>query len=339
LKIPYKKGKIIGIKEEKPWVEKYRPNSFEEIVSQNIAINNLREFVLSNEMPHMIFTGPAGTGKTSTALIIAKSAIKKQNYYTNVLELNASDTVRMDYVRSVIKSFVNQNLVVDNDVLKFIILDEADNIPSQVQQALRRIIEKSSSNVKFILLCNYINKIIDPIVSRCAVFRFVYLTKNEIEKRLKFILDQEKLQIPKTHENKLFNTLYFISGGDLRKAINALQMAVSLDLIEKLNLSEILKISGFLDASTLEKLIDAITSKDLKEIKKIFDTFEYIDARNFIKQILGHIDDFHIQINDYNSFMAFVGDIDYRISQGADEKIQLIALISQLIRCIESFQS
>ena len=336
MEIPNRKGKIIGIKEEKPWVEKYRPNSFEEIVSQSVAITNLREFTLSNDMPHMIFTGPAGTGKTSTALIIAKSAIKKQNYYSNVLELNASDTVRMDFVRSVIKSFVNQSLAIDNDILKFIILDEADNIPSQVQQALRRIIEKSSSNVKFILLCNYINKIIDPIVSRCAVFRFVYLTKNEIEKRLKFILNKEKLQIPKTHENKLFNTLYFISGGDLRKAINALQMAVSLDLIDKLDLNEILKISGFLDDSTLEKLIDAIKSKDVKEVKKVFDTFENVDSRNFIKQILGHIDDFPIYIDDYNSFMAFVGDIDYRISQGADDKIQLIALISQLIRCIES---
>ena len=130
-------------------------------------------------MPHLIFAGPAGTGKTSTALIIAKNAIKKQNYYANVLELNASDTVRMDYVRSVIKSFVNQNLMLNDNSLKFVILDEADNIPTQVQQALRRIIEKASSNVKFIFLCNYINKIIDPIVSRCAVFRFTNLTKKK----------------------------------------------------------------------------------------------------------------------------------------------------------------
>jgi len=193
LKIPDKKGKIIGIKEEKPWVEKYRPNSFEEVVSQSTVINNLKEFALSNEMPHMIFAGPAGTGKTSTALIIARTAIKKQNYYANVLELNASDTVRMDYVRSVIKSFVNQTLIIDDDTLKFVILDEADNIPNQVQQALRRIIEKRSSNVKFILLCNYINKIIDPIVSRCAVFRFTNLIKKKIVERLKYIADKEKL--------------------------------------------------------------------------------------------------------------------------------------------------
>jgi len=334
LKIPNKKGKIIGIKEEKPWVEKYRPNSFKEVVSQSIAVNNLKEFAQNKNMPHMIFAGPAGTGKTSTALIIAKNAIKRQNYYANVLELNASDTVRMDYVRSVIKSFVNQNLLLENNTLKFIILDEADNIPTQVQQALRRIIEKASSNVKFILLCNYINKIIDPIVSRCAVFRFTNLAKKKIVERLKFIVDKEKLQIPQTHANKFYDTLFFISGGDLRKAINTLQMSVALELIDKLDPNEILKISGFLDEITLEKLMNAIKAKEIDEVKGLFDTIENIDARNFIRQILEEMNDLNIKPNDYNNIIAFFGDVDYRISQGADEKIQLIALIGQLIRNI-----
>jgi len=334
LKIPDKKGKIIGIKEEKPWVEKYRPNSFEEVVSQSIAVNNLKEFTRNKNMPHMIFAGPAGTGKTSTALIIAKNAIKKQNYYANILELNASDTVRMDFVRSVIKSFVNQNLLLEDNTLKFIILDEADNIPTQVQQALRRIIEKASSNVKFILLCNYINRIIDPIVSRCALFRFTNLTKEKIVERLKFIADKEKLQIPQTHANKFYDTLFFISGGDLRKAINTLQMSVALELIDKLDPNEILKISGFLDEKTLEKLMDAIKAKEIDEVKRLFDTIKNLDSRNFIRQIIERIDELNIQSNDYNNIIAFFGDVDYRISQGADEKIQLIALIGQLIRNI-----
>jgi replication factor C small subunit len=325
---------MIGIHEEKPWVEKYRPTSFEEVVSQSIAINNLKEFAKSNNMPHMIFAGPAGTGKTSTALVIAKTVIKKQNYYASVLELNASDTVRMDYVRSVIKSFVSQNLLLEDNTLKFIILDEADNIPTQVQQALRRIIEKASSNVKFILLCNYINKIIDPIISRCAVFRFTNLTKEKIVERLRFIADKEKLQIPQTQANKFYDTLFFISGGDLRKAINTLQMSVALELIDNLDPNEILKISGFLDDKALEKLIDAIKAKDIDEVKRIFDTIENLDSRNFIRQILLRIDDLNIQSNDYNNIIAFFGDVDYRISQGADEKIQLIALIGQLIRNI-----
>jgi replication factor C small subunit len=306
------------------------------VVSQSIAINTLKKFAISNDMPHMIFAGPAGTGKTSTALIIAKNAIKKQNYYANVLELNASDTVRMDYVRNVIKSFVNQNLILNDNTLKFVILDEADNIPTQVQQALRRIIEKASSNVKFILLCNYINKIIDPIISRCAVFRFTNLTKDKIVERLKFIVNKEKLQIPQTRANKLYETLFFISGGDLRKAINTLQMSVSLKLIDNLDSNEILKISGFLDDKTLEKLMNVILAKDLNEVKKLFNTIENLDSRNFIRQILERIVDLDIQTNDYNSLIAFIGDIDYRISQGADERIHLVALIGQLIKYISS---
>ncbi len=287
-------------------------------------------------MPHMIFAGPAGTGKTSTALIIAKNAIKKQNYYANVLELNASDTVRMDFVRSVIKSFVNQNLMLGDSTLKFVILDEADNIPNQVQQALRRIIEKTSSSVKFILLCNYINKIIDPIVSRCAVFRFTNLSKEKIVERLKFIVNKEKLQIPQTRENKLYDTLYFISGGDLRKAINTLQMSVSLELIDNLDSNEVLKISGFLDETTLDKLMTAIIAKDLGEVKSLFETIENLDSRNFIRQIIEQIGNLNIQPNDLNSLVAFMGEVDYRISQGADEKIQLIALIGQVIRYVSS---
>ncbi|MFW9952870.1 MAG: AAA family ATPase, partial [Candidatus Thorarchaeota archaeon] len=316
------------MKEEKPWVEKYRPNSFEEVVSQSIAIINLKEFVLRNDMPHMIFTGPAGTGKTSTALIIAKNAIKKQNYYVNVLELNASDTVRMDYVRNVIKSFVDQNLIADDNVLKFVILDEADNIPTQVQQALRRIIEKAPNHVKFILLCNYINKIIDPIISRCAVFRFTNLVKEKIVERLRFIVNEEKLQIPQTRENKFYDTLFFISGGDLRKAINTLQMSVALDLLENLNIDEIFKISGFLDVETLNNLSLAIKSKNLIKSREVIQSIEAFDSRNFIRQINEILPSLNIDPLKIIEIKAFIGDIDYRISQGADELIQISALLA-----------
>jgi len=320
---------------EIPWVEKYRPNSFDEIVSQNIAINNLKDFVKSGNMPHMIFTGPAGTGKTSTALIIAKNVIKKQNYFANVLELNASDTVRMDYVRNAIKGFVNQNLIVGDNTLKVIILDEADNIPKPVQQALRRIIEKASSSVKFILICNYINRIIDPIISRCAVFRFAKLPKEKIIERLIFISEQEKLQIPQTQANEFYEALFFVSEGDLRKAINTLQMSVALELLDNLDLNEILKISGFLDDSTLEKLIKTLQSKNFEGARKIFITIENLDSRNFIRQIMERLSSLNIESSNYHKLVVFIGDIDYRISQGADAKIQLLALIGELIRNIK----
>jgi len=318
--------------EIEPWVEKYRPQTFEEVVSQNLAVENLKEFVLKGNMPHMIFTGPAGTGKTSTALIIAKHAIKKENYFSSVLELNASDTVRMDYVRKVIKNFVSQNLTLDKTALKFIILDEADNIPKPVQQALRRIIEKASLNVKFILLCNYINRIIDPIISRCAVFRFTNLSKDKVIERLKYISNKENLNIPQTQEKKFYETLFFISGGDLRKAINTLQMSVALELLKNVDSNEILKVSGFLDDPTLIKLLENIKSQDLIQSRKMLGTVKNLDARNFLRQMTGKLNELNIQPKSLTKLLAHIGEVDYRISQGADERIQLMSLISIMIK-------
>lgn len=313
-----------------PWVEKYRPQTFDEIVSQSIAINNLKKFVKSTNIPHLIFTGPAGTGKTSTALIIARHFFKEEELDTNLLELNASDTVRIDFVRNVLKNFVNQSLIKDGS-LKLVILDEADNIPGQVQQALRRIIEKTSDNIKFILLCNYINRIIDPIISRCAVFRFVSLPKEKIIERLEYISEEEKLKIPSEKRDEFFEQLYFISGGDLRKAINTLQMSVALDLLENLNLNEVLKISGFLDVDTLEKLKKAIKNKDFIKSREIIQSIETFDSRNFIRQISEILPSLNIDPVKIIELKAFIGDIDYRISQGADDLIQISALLALLI--------
>ncbi|MHA1490266.1 MAG: AAA family ATPase [Promethearchaeota archaeon] len=315
-----------------PWTEKYRPVTWNDIVSQNIAINNLKDFVKSGNMPHMIFTGPAGTGKTSTALIIAKKLLKEENYCRDLLELNASDTVRMSYVRKVLKAFVNQNMNPGEKNLKIVILDEADNIPNPVQQALRRIIEKTSSSVKFILMCNYINRIIDPIISRCAVFRFVNLSKEKIKERLKYIAQREKLHISEDKAEKFFDTLFFISGGDLRKAINTLQMAVALELSGNIETNEIFKISGFLDELTLEKLIDALQAKDFTRVRNIVNLFKSIDSRNFIRQISSVLPRIKsIKSKNLPMLRAYMGDIDFRISQGADEQIQILALVAEII--------
>jgi replication factor C small subunit len=315
---------------EIPWVEKYRPKTFDDIVSQNIAINRLKEFIKSPNMPHMIFAGPAGTGKTSTALIIAETFLENEDLSVNILEVNASDTVRIDFVRDVLKNFVNQNLIKDGS-LKFVILDEADNIPGQVQQALRRIIEKASINIKFILLCNYINRIIDPIISRCAVFRFLNLPKEQVIERLIHIAREEKLEIPEDKSEQLFDLLYFISGGDLRKAINTLQMSVSLDLIVKLDLDEILKISGFMDKETLESLSKALESKNYIRSREIIDSLETLDSRNFIRQLIDALPQIKLEPSKIPGLMSFIGEIDYRISRGADEKIQVSALLAEIM--------
>ena len=319
---------------EIPWTEKYRPQNFDDIVSQSIAIYNLREFVKTTSIPHLIFTGPAGTGKTSTALIIARHYLKEEDFDTNLLELNASDTVRIDFVRNVLKNYVNQSII-KNGSLKFVIMDEADNIPGQVQQALRRIIEKASDNIKFIFLCNYINRIIDPIVSRCAVFRFVTLPMEKIIERLKQICEKEKLKIPSDKSDQFFKQLYFISGGDLRKAINTLQMAVALELLDNLDTNEILRISGFLDETTLRNLISALKKKDFMSSKGIIDSIEILDSRNFIRQISEVLPSLNLDPRDLVNLRCYIGEIDYRISQGADEQIQISALLAMIIQYIQ----
>ncbi|MHA1725463.1 MAG: AAA family ATPase [Promethearchaeota archaeon] len=317
---------------ETPWVEKYRPKRFDEIVSQNIAISNIKKFIKSKEMPHMIFVGPAGTGKTTTALIIAREMIGKEDLYSSLLELNASDTVRMEYVRSVIKNFINQNISTTRNGIKFILLDEADNIPGQVQQALRRMMEQAANNVKFILMCNYINRIIDPIISRCAVFRFVNLPKEQVIERLKFISEKENLKIPEDKKELFYETLYFISAGDLRKAINALQMSVALDLIQDLNINEILNISGFMTKNTVQQLISAFQEKNLTRIQEILLSLTNLDSRNILRQIaallvkLKGIEDTYLA-----RLRAFIGNIDYRIGQGSDERLQLMALFAEIM--------
>ncbi|MHA1147244.1 MAG: replication factor C small subunit [Promethearchaeota archaeon] len=319
---------------ETPWVEKYRPNSFDEIVSQSIAINNIKSFVSSGNMPHMIFSGPAGTGKTSTALIIAKALLKGEDYARNVLELNASDTRRLKYMRDVLKVFTTQSSFIGENQLKIVILDEADNLRTDAQQALRRIIEKTSSHVKFIILCNYINRIIDPIISRCAVFRFVELPEDKIIERLDYISKKEGINIVKEKEEGFFKTLYFISGGDLRKAINTLQMSVALELIENVNLNEILKISGFLEDKTCDSLLKALNKGDLTQAITIIRETEFFDSHNFLRQLIGLLFKLNIPSNKLIHIYALIGDIDFRISQGADELIQISAILAEIIHQI-----
>jgi replication factor C small subunit len=314
-----------------PWVEKYRPQEFKDVISQNLAINNLKRFLKSEAIPHLIFNGPAGTGKTSAALILAKKLLGDDCKERGLLlELNASDNVRMEYVRDILKEFVNQSLIANQSQrrnLKIVILDEADNIPGTVQQALRRIIEKSSGAVIFIFLCNYINRLIDPIISRCAVLRFAPLPKPNIIERLKYIIKSEKLKI--TNQKELLEQIYFISEGDLRKAINTLQMAVALKILDDLRIDELYGISGYVDNNTVEKLYEAMKTKDFTEILKIINSIKGYSTRNLMRQLYlkiaeeKNLDDSKIA-KIYNLF----GDYDFRMTMGAEVEIQMISLLN-----------
>jgi len=204
------------------WTEKYRPGKFSEIVGQEDIIKRVESLTNSLNIPHLLFAGPAGTGKSTLALIIVKQ-LYGQNWRENYLELNASDERGINIVREKVKNFARTKSI-GNVPFKVIFLDEADALTPEAQQALRRTMENYSSTCRFVLSCNYSSKIIDPIQSRCAIFRFKLLEKKDIEKYINRISEFEKLTI----SPEAIETIYEGSEGDCRRATNLLQSTASI---------------------------------------------------------------------------------------------------------------
>eukprot|EP01125_Pyxidicula_operculata_P013253 TRINITY_DN4383_c0_g2_i3.p2 TRINITY_DN4383_c0_g2~~TRINITY_DN4383_c0_g2_i3.p2 ORF type:complete len:338 (-),score=56.63 TRINITY_DN4383_c0_g2_i3:26-1039(-) len=206
------------IKLELPWVEKYRPKLISEIVGNDEAVARLRAISEKGNLPHLIIAGPPGIGKTTSILCLAHELLG-ESYKKAVLELNASDDRGIGVVREQIKMFAKKKITLPQGRHKIIILDEADNMTSPAQQALRRIMEEYAHSTRFALACNYSNKIIEPIQSRCAILRFAKLEDAQILLRLSQIAQQEGV----TSTDDGMEALIFTANGDMRQAINNLQ--------------------------------------------------------------------------------------------------------------------
>ena len=204
------------------WTEKFRPSKFDEVVGQQEILKRVKSLVQALNIPHLLFAGPAGTGKSTLALIIVKELFGEA-WRENYLELNASDERGIDVVRQKVKDFARTKAL-ENVPFKVIFLDEADALTREAQQALRRTMENYTNTCRFILSCNYSSNIIDPIQSRCVVFRFKLLEKKDISERVKYIAEKEKLIL----SEDAFQTLYESSEGDCRRAINLLQATASI---------------------------------------------------------------------------------------------------------------
>lgn len=201
-----------------PWVEKYRPSKLEELISHDDIIKTINQFMKENQLPHLLFYGPPGTGKTSTILACAKQMYTPQQFNSMVLELNASDDRGIGIVRGQILSFASTRTIFKAGP-KLIILDEADAMTNDAQNALRRIIEKYTENVRFCIICNYLGKIIPALQSRCTRFRFAPLQQSQIVPRLKEVASAEGVKISEDG----IKALLALSGGDMRKVLNTLQ--------------------------------------------------------------------------------------------------------------------
>ncbi|MBD3352045.1 MAG: replication factor C small subunit [Candidatus Lokiarchaeota archaeon] len=313
---------------EQPWTEKYRPRHLKDVVGQSKIVERLTQFVEDKSMPHLIFAGPAGTGKTTSALALTRDILERNMKYNQTfLELNASDARGIDVIRTMVKDFAKS--VVPSDVpFKILILDEADNMTSAAQQALRRTMENYTHTCRMILICNYSNKIILPIQSRCAVFRFAPLDEDEIKNRIKMIAKEEDVEFK---EDGL-KALIYVSNGDLRRAVNYLQACstVSGAITEEL----VYKITGKIHPDEIRQMVNQAVEGKLMKSKEMLDAFisEYgLSARNLVAQIhseLYYMDT--IPEVDKVKIIRILSQIDYRLSQGATEKIQLNALLAKL---------
>jgi len=201
-----------------PWVEKYRPKTLEDLVSHEHIISTIEKFIATDHLPHLLFYGPPGTGKTSTILACARQLYKPQHFNSMVLELNASDDRGINVVREQILSFASTRTIFKAG-FKLVILDEADAMTNDAQNALRRVIEKFTENVRFCLICNYLGKITPAIQSRCTRFRFGPLNVRQMMPRLLHVVEQEGVELTEDGREALLT----LSGGDMRKVLNVLQ--------------------------------------------------------------------------------------------------------------------
>jgi len=308
------------------WTEKYRPGDFSDIKGQEEIVKRVEAFVEQKNMPHLLFAGPAGIGKTSLALVIAKQFFG-DSWHQNFLELNASDERGIDVVRNKVKDFARTRAIGDVP-FKIIYLDECDALTREAQQALRRTMENYTQTTRFILACNYSSKIVDPIQSRCAVFRFKPLTKENIILIIDKIAKEEGLTI----NEKAKDALYQISEGDCRRLENILQSsaAISKEITEELIFS----------------LASVARPKELKEVLELALQNKFIDSRNklldvmlnyglsgldVVKQIQKEIWNLELDGRKKMALIDKCGETEFRMVEGADEFVQLEALLSQVV--------
>lgn len=310
------------------WTEKYRSKSLNDVVNHAEIIQRLKSFVRERNIPHLLLVGPPGVGKTTTVLALARDLYGPE-YGNFVLELNASDERGINVVREKVKSFARTAPMQSEVSFKILIMDEADSLTSAAQHALRRTMERYTKTCRFCLIGNYSDDIIEPIQSRCSVFRFAHLTEKDVKSRIEHIADQEGLRVTEAGIRAVLDA----SSGDLRKAINILQTAAAAQ-------------DGLVDEDVVSAVLRRVNPKDVRQLLSLALDGDFLESREILRRLT--IDEglagsdilrqlysevLRLQIPETSKalVLAHLGEADYRLTQGANAEIQISALLARLV--------
>jgi replication factor C small subunit len=308
---------------ENVWVEKYRPRQLADVIGQASIVERLKAYVRMRNMPHMLFAGPAGCGKTTSAIAVARE-LYGDHWRDSLIELNASDERGIDIVRGKIKDFARAASF-DRTEFKIIFLDEADSLTSDAQAALRRTMERYTQTCRFILSCNYSSKIIEPIQSRCAVFRFRPLTEMDVKEYLRRIAGAEGLDV----DDDGFEAICALSGGDLRKATNMLQVAASLGT--RIDSEVVYESTESIRPKEIQDLLTTALKGNFNSARSLLDELivrHGLSGEDIIRGVHRAVFDLPIDEDVKIRLVDRVGEAEFRIVSGSSDRIQLEALLA-----------
>eukprot|EP01064_Diplonema_japonicum_P034802 TRINITY_DN7341_c0_g1_i1.p1 TRINITY_DN7341_c0_g1~~TRINITY_DN7341_c0_g1_i1.p1 ORF type:complete len:360 (+),score=69.59 TRINITY_DN7341_c0_g1_i1:51-1082(+) len=316
-----------------PWIEKYRPSTVDEILSHTEIISTITKLADSHQLPHLLLYGPAGTGKTSTVMAMARRIYKEQ-LRSNVLELNASDERGIEVVRNQIKDFSStKQLFGKRDSFKLVILDEADQMTHEAQAALRRVIELYTQNVRFCIICNYVDKIIPAIQSRCTRFRFGPLNKKMVVGRLREIAINEKTAFT----DEALSAVYKLSGGDMRKGLNILQASAMASLSDEITDEHVYSATGSPSPLTMRTFIDLTVNSGLKEAlssSKSLITERGLALADVVRELQPWLTKMDLPQSVKCWAIEKLSDVEHQLAFSCNDKLQLHGIVSimQLVR-------